>query len=269
MKISNVFRLLALCGWLAVPYAAASAQVDTLSPKPGLIRQADLLPIAGSIALVGAAFAADRSIQRSFQSEATQTNSFFMHTSDAAGVVADPGVLVFSAATYFAGLATHSRPVAALGMYTGEAVVLGGVVAEVFKGAAGRSRPKVDSLAVHSFHAGKGFSNDDFGSFPSAETTIAFAAATASSRYVSREWPHAAHIVTPAAYTLATLAGLSRLYKNEHWASDVVAGAVLGAAAAVEFDRWNLAHPNNVWERIFLPKSFQVRGHYRSIGWSL
>jgi membrane-associated phospholipid phosphatase len=264
---SVIFASLLLAA-ITLPVGAQTADSAATARNLSLVSKDDVLPIAAGVALVAVAFAADRSVQRSFQSASVQSNDFFRQTANVAGSFADPGVIVFSAVTYVAGLSSRSRPVAALGMYTGEAVVLGGIVAEGMKGLAGRTRPKVDPAAVHTFSAGKGFSNDDFGSFPSAETTIAFAAATMSSRYVSRQWPGAAHVVTPVAYSLATLAGASRLYKNEHWASDVAAGALLGSAAAVEFDRWNTLHPNNVWERIFLPKSVDVRHGRESIAWT-
>ncbi len=224
--------------------------------------------VAGATALAGIAFLVDQPVRRSMQSESVQSSSFLRNSSDIAGAFADPGVIVFSAATYIGGLGTHCRQVATLGMYTGEAVVLGGVVAEALKGIAGRSRPKTDSLGVHSFHFGKGFGNDSIASFPSAETTIAFAAAAAGSRYSARVWPGAAHIVTPVAYSIAAAAGLSRLYKNEHWASDVSAGALLGSLSGIGFDRWNQRHPNNIWERIFLPRTVSVSASTRSARWA-
>ena len=233
-----------------------------------VIQGSDWKYLLGAVALVSAAAVGDRAIERRFLQQSVQTNEGFRRTSDAAGVIGDPGSIVFSAGTYFIGLGTHSRSIAALGMYTGEAVVLGGVVAEAVKGLAGRSRPKVDTAQVRSFHFGRGFSNDDYGSFPSAETTITFAAATASSMYVRRQWPSASRIVTPAAYAAATLVGISRIYKNEHWASDVAAGAVIGSVAGVGFDRWNRAHPNNIFERVFLPRSFSAARGRATALWS-
>jgi membrane-associated phospholipid phosphatase len=38
--------------------------------------------------------------------------------------------------------------------------------------------------------------------------------------------------VPPVAYGLATLVGLSRIYDNAHWASDVMAGAAIGFLSA-------------------------------------
>ncbi len=278
-RVANA-RLSALCaaalmllGAISPTLVTAQSQqrdaVSVSSVHRPLVRSSDMIPIGAAVAGVGILMAADKSIERSFQRRSVQSSASLRNLFRTAGALGDPGSIVFSAATYFAGLAVHSRPVAALGMYTGEAVVLGGVLSESLKGIGGRSRPRIDSTHVHNFNPGKGFSNDDYGSFPSAETTIAFAAATAASRFSSRQWPGASRYVTPAAYGAATLVGASRLYKNEHWASDVAAGAAVGIIAGVGFDRWNLAHPDNIWERIFLPKSVTPARHGATLRWSV
>lgn len=64
-------------------------------------------------------------------------------------------------------------------------------------------------------------------SFPSAHTSNAFTTATVfASMYRDKKW------VPPVAYSLATLVGISRAYKNAHWASDVMVGAGLGYLSA-------------------------------------
>jgi len=64
-------------------------------------------------------------------------------------------------------------------------------------------------------------------SFPSAHTSNAFTTATVFAiQYKTTKW------VPPVAYTLASLVGLSRIYDNAHWASDVLAGAAVGFLSA-------------------------------------
>ena len=149
-----------------------------------------------------------------------------------------------------------------------DVIVMGGGLAEGLQMAIGRARPQRDVNNAHDFVFGKGFSDEDYTSFPSAHTTVAFAAATAASREVDRSWPAAARYVTPVSYTVATLVGLSRMYKNKHWASDVVAGAGLGAYSAVLFDRYNRGHPDNVFDRVFLPKSVLPEHRGVALVWS-
>lgn len=61
--------------------------------------------------------------------------------------------------------------------------------------------------------------------------------------------------MTAVGYTGATLVAGSRLYKNQHWASDVVAGAGLRTFSAIFVDRFNRRYPDNIFERVFLPAS--------------
>jgi membrane-associated phospholipid phosphatase len=234
-----------------------------------LFRRTDLLAVAGLGVAVAVTMPRDLRIERDFQQPGTQSNQTLKVLLKNTGMLGDPGSVVLSAGLYFAGLGTHSRPLAALGMHTGEAVVLGGVIAELVKGEVGRARPKISPNDSRVYRRGKGFSSDDYGSFPSAETTAAFAAATALSREVGREWPVHSRLVSSLAYAGATLVAGSRLYNNEHWASDVVAGAGIGSFSAVVFDRYNQRYPNNVLERIFLPASIVRYRGLVHVEWSV
>ena len=237
-------------------------------PRVSLVRPRDLLLLGGLAGAVLAVMPADESVERSFQRPSIQRNSGLKHISDATGVLGDPGSVIISAGLYFAGLSLHSRRTAALGMHTGESVVLGGLLAEGLKGGIGRARPKVSPNDSRLFRSGKGFSSDDFGSFPSTETTAAFAAATAMSRGINRDWPGHSRVVTPVAYTGATLVAYSRLYKNEHWASDVLAAAGLGTISAVFIDRFDQRYADNIFERWFLPTSIVPKRSGFALAWS-
>lgn len=229
----------------------------------------DAAVMVGVGAAVAALMPADRSIAHAFQRPGLQSNGAIKGTLNVFNGMGDPGVVIFSAVTYFAGLGTHSRPVAALGMHTGEAIVMGGVITEMLKGSFGRARPYVNVTNPHDFNPGKGFSSDDYTSFPSGDVTLAFAAATAASREVARSWPDAARYVTPASYAGATLVGIARMYKNKHWASDVVAGAGVGTLSGVLFDRFNRAYPHNVFNRVFLPASIVPEHGGAQLSWSI
>ena len=269
------FRAVAALAALAVAAAAASAQSparDTAQAAPGtrpaLVRGRDLVFAAGVGGAVAASMSADRSVQRHLQSATARNNGVLKGVSNLTGGLGDPGTVIISAGLYFAGLASHSRRTAALGMHTGEAVVLGGVVSELTKGEIGRARPKISPDDSRNFRTGKGFSNDDYASLPSTETTVAFAAATSLALGINRDWPGHSHLVTPIAYATASMVAFSRLYRNEHWLSDVVSGAGLGVASGVFVDRFNRRYKNNLFERWFLPASVVPQRGGVALVWS-
>jgi len=60
-------------------------------------------------------------------------------------------------------------------------------------------------------------------SFPSGHTTASFAVASViATQFRDSKW------IPITAYSVAGLAGLSRIYENKHWLTDVVAGATIG-----------------------------------------
>jgi len=46
-------------------------------------------------------------------------------------------------------------------------------------------------------------------------------------------------------YGGATLMGLSRIYNNQHWASDVLGGAAIGTLIGVKVVKYTHSHPGN------------------------
>ncbi len=84
-------------------------------------------------------------------------------------------------------------------------------------------------------------------SFPSAHTSNAFTTATVfATQYKTTKW------VPPVAYTLASLVGLSRIYDNAHWASDVLAGAAAGFLSAQVMNRFYKLAKRKI---LFLPQA--------------
>jgi hypothetical protein len=109
--------------------------------------------------------------------------------------------------------------------------IAAGVISPLLKLAVRRERPN---------QADSTFDRDRGGmSFPSGHTTQAFAVASVIAAHYDSFW------VRAAAYSLAGLVGLSRMQQGEHYASDVLAGALIGTAvgnAVVKFHESERLH---------------------------
>lgn len=99
-------------------------------------------------------------------------------------------------------------------------IIANGLITSKLKHVFGRGRPYLERGAEEwdSFHGG-----EDYRSFPSGHGTEAFTiAAVLATHYVDSPW------VGRIAYGLAGAVGLSRMKRDQHWLSDVLAGAVVG-----------------------------------------
>ena len=95
-------------------------------------------------------------------------------------------------------------------------IIASGIVTPAIKFVAGRSRP-IKNAGVYHFRPFSGNA-----SFPSGHTTQAFAVASVISAHYDQTW------VKCTSYSVAGLVGLARTYHQAHFASDVVAGALIG-----------------------------------------
>jgi hypothetical protein len=98
-----------------------------------------------------------------------------------------------------------------------ESFLLASVIVRIPKTLAGRDRP---DMASDQFQFKGPFHGN---SFPSGHTTAVFSVASViATQYRETKW------VPVVAYSVASMVGLSRIYDNKHWLSDVVAGATIG-----------------------------------------
>ena len=80
----------------------------------------------------------------------------------------------------------------------------------------------------------------DFHSFPSGHTSTAFVAA----EFLHQEFGHYSPWISIAGYATAATTGYLRMYNNEHWLGDVLAGAAIGMAST-KFIYWMKREINN------------------------
>jgi membrane-associated phospholipid phosphatase len=227
----------------------------------------DALLAAGFGALTVAMFPADRHIAETLQDEDVKANKFFDRAGKGVEAITTPGAFIIGGGLYAAGKLTNHPDLADLGWHGTEAVLLASGVTGILKGVLGRSRPYVNGdTTPRDFGFLRGFGHNtpkvradgtpvqtgDFQSFPSGHTTTAFAAAAAVTSEVRRMHPDAVIFVAPLMYGGATLVGLSRMYHNNHWASDVALGAGIGTFSGLKVVRYSHAHPDNKVDKLIL-----------------
>ena len=123
---------------------------------------------------------------------------------------------------YLYGLAADNTRARQIALGGTQAFVMAAVTSQVLKHVFHRHRPSQDTPPDPYLWEGP-FKGWNYTSFPSGHTTAAFAIASFMQQvYKDKIW------VGVLSYTLATGVGLSRVYDNVHWPSDVLVGAALG-----------------------------------------
>ena len=261
MQISRLpsrFAIAILVTALPLQFAFAQVTAPSVPPRdtaPGapLFTSRDAVRAVGFAGLTIAMFPLDRSIARRLTDEKSEANKFLNTSSTGVELIADPGSIIIGTSLYLVGRFTNHPNIEDLGWHGTEAVLLGGAMAYVLKGLTGRARPFVTGdTTAHDFKFGGGFGNPDRQSFPSGHTTAAFAAASAVTSEAERMWPGHFWLVAPVMYGGASLVGLSRMYHDKHWASDVALGAAIGTFSGLKVVRYSHAHPQNRLDRVIL-----------------
>ncbi len=236
----------------------AFAQADSVSTR-SLFTWRDGVLAAGFVVGTFAIRPLDKSAAAALQEPDRQQRKVFQEASTIVRTIAVPGSVVIGVSMYAVGRLSHTERLAEVGLHGTEALFVGEGVASVIKGTLGRARPFVDTIAPNpnDWQLLRGFrTNDNYRSFPSGHSVAAFAAAAAVSAETSRWWPKPTYFfIGPVLYGGAAAVGLSRMYNNRHWASDVIVGAAIGTFAGTKVVRYSLTHPNNRIDRFLLHAS--------------
>lgn len=240
---------------LAPATAAAQNADSTSSPRP-LFTYRDAI-LAGAFALTARlVHPLDEHFRDRLQDSSTQANRKLQVLATFVRTTATPGSYVIGTTMYAAGRLAKNEKLASLGLHGTEALLVGEGVAGVVKMVVGRQRPSVEPGNPNSYQFMRGLRGGDaYRSFPSGHTVSAFAAAAAVTAETSRNAPNTRWIVGPVLYSGAALVGISRMYNNRHWASDVIIGAGIGTFAGLKVVRFNDSHTGNRVDRFFLTGS--------------
>lgn len=162
-------------------------------------------------------------------------------------------------ATYGIARLSNAPTVADIALHATESVLLASVASQLIRGPLGRSRPYVtkdkdqyDTRFFGGFLADTAF---DYRAFPSIHTSSGVAVATVLTMESHRRHPGATPFVAPLLFAAGILPGLVRVQLDQHWASDVAAGAFMGAFAGYKVVSYSHAHPNNRFDQFFLRAS--------------
>lgn len=228
----------------------AEAQVqDTINKKSPLFVGKDAL-LLGAFTLGTVAVAPiDVAVAKRLQYPWVQENRWLRRAATGFRVLAEPGSLLAGTGLYALGRADGQRRLQSLGLHSVESILLADVLGGSIKLVAGRARPYVDIDNPADFQLFRGFSDDKYRSFPSGHTINAFAFASTVTRETQFWWPHGAWYVGTVFYGGAALMGVSRIYNNAHWASDVMGGAAIGTLIGTKVVKYTHSHPGNRIDR--------------------
>ena len=259
--MSRFVRRLATSLLLVLPLAplratvAAAQNADSTSSARPLFTYRDAI-LAGAFAVTARlVHPLDEHFRDRLQDSSTQANRKLQALATFVRTTATPGSYVIGGTMYAAGRLAKNEKLASLGLHGTEALLIGEGVGGVVKMLVGRQRPSVNPGNPNSYGFMRGLSSDTYRSFPSGHTVSAFAAAAAVTAETSRNAPNTRWIVGPVLYTGAALVGVSRMYNNRHWASDVIVGAGIGTFAGLKVVRFNDSHAGNRVDRFFLTGS--------------
>jgi hypothetical protein len=167
--------------------------------------------------LVGVAAILDRPVRDEMRRHAPNNSRFLLNV-ERFGAEYSLGVL---GGFYLAGALGNNDKASAVAQDGLTAcLIASGIVTPTLKFITGRARPR-ENVGIAKFHPFSiGYSSNS--SFPSGHTTQAFALASVISGHYDDSW------VKYSSYTVAGLVGVARSYHNAHFASDVLAGALVG-----------------------------------------
>lgn len=252
---------------------SALAQTETAPVPSGapLFTYRDAVLAASIVATTILVRPADQHYAARLQDSSTQANAKLRRLAAFVRTTADPGSYIIGTTMYVAGRLGKNDRLAQLGLHGTEALLIGTASASVLKGTFGRQRPSVTPQDANSFDLFRGFfGSDSYRSFPSGHTVAAFAAAAAVTSETAGWWPDSRWIIGPAMYGGAALVGVSRMYNNRHWASDVIIGAGIGTFAGLKVVRYHDAHPGTGFDRWLLAGSLApAEGGGYAVRWTV
>lgn len=204
-------------GEISGGFRRLAGETADLATTPFELENGNIMITLGVGSAVALTYAYDREIHDRMR---PGSNKGLKKAADAGALIGDPFLhLGLAAIVYGGAIMAESPKWKEVGEMMGEALIIADASTFLIKEATGRGRPSATS-AKGDFKP-FGFRND-YDSFPSLHTSSSFALASVLAATEENL------ILKVGYYGAATAVGLSRMYQNKHWASDVLLGAALG-----------------------------------------
>jgi membrane-associated phospholipid phosphatase len=202
----------------------------------------------------------DRRIAHWFQGPSVQGDASRRRTINDLTVINEQPLTLGAVAAYGIGRLTGSATLTDVGLHATEALVLTIGVSEAIRGPLGRARPRVSEDDQYNFQFWRGFTDFASRSFPSLHSAVGFTTASVIVGEMKERNSSATPYVAPVLYAAALIPGVTRLYLDEHWTSDVVAGAFVGTLIGAKVVRYAHSHRRSRLDRFLLGTSLLPDG---------
>ncbi len=250
---------------VVLPAGAVSAQSPQSvrdstedAAKPFLTKH-DAWLAAGFVAATAAMLPLDHRLAGEIREPVFQDNTFAHNAASFFRYMGQPAPEIIGPSLYAVGRIGGWPYLSALGLHGTESFLLATVFTTTLKVVVGRARPYVTAdTSAYSFKLFRGLKGTDYESFPSGHATTAFSVASAvtaeTTHWLAEEdaWPGWKYVVGGVMYGGAALVGVSRMYHDKHWASDVMAGAAIGTFSGNKVVWYAYSHPDNPVDRLLL-----------------
>lgn len=174
-------------------------------------------------------------------------------------------LMITGSSLWAIGRLSHGTATADVALHATESVASGAAFIQIIRGIGGRARPFVvvdtgdardsNQYEFDWFH---GFRSYDYRSFPSMHAMASFAAATALSKEMQAHRMRYREILSPMLFIAATASPAARMYLDEHWASDIALGALIGIFAGQKTVTYSHSHSQTPIDRFLLKRDMHV-----------
>lgn len=172
-----------------------------------------------------------------------------------------PGVIYAGAVTWLAARALSRSRLAMAGFRGVESLAAASAISAVIKGLAGRSRPFVAPAEPWHFDFAHGWSDARYFSLPSGHVTATAAFACGVWFGMQRE-PVVRRVIVAAMLGMSAIwVAMSRVASDQHWTSDTLVGAALGALVSVVIAQWRAGRTPSRYDRVVLGAAASTEIH--------